>query len=914
MSDLNLKLKIAVDATNTPREIKKIIRGVGDVKTETSKLSTESKKTADNLDKMGKTGVAAAHDLKNGVKKAEKEVDDLSNKSKKAAKNVKKIGAAGIAAAHDLKSNMGKIKQVAAALAAAFAVRKLIDYTRQVASQAKELNNLSKTLQINRQELQVWQIAAESAGISAETMGDIFKDSQEKLGDFLATGGGEAKDIFERLKLNAEELQQLRPEEALKAIVVQMEAMGNVSQQEKIFLMESIANDASRLLPLLSDNAAELERIRALAAESNVIISDEENEKLLKANALLNELNLSWEGLTKEIGVAGSELLVAFGGGLIDIIRATSEAISAVTDAVSGFSDETFILIDSLTSGIPLIGGLVDGIELLRVTLTDAGNEALNAADSNDIMSEATSYAEQQVNLLTDADYRGVDAAAAKVKANLDKAKSYYDVADAAYEAARAQADADNLSRSIQNSAAGLGALGFARNTAAELDAVEKGLKMSLASDAVEKQTAALKKLEAAQDRLNKKRSGVGKGQGGGGGGSGGRKHSGGGRRRVPKGVAASHQRAGRAASKHAKALKKVERASVGVMQRLNDTNAKLTLSEREYFKKTLVTKKLSDDEIKLAMSLWDSNDALESNAEKAKKAAEAQKQLADELKSAAEQIFKDTRNPEEQFNIDKQKLDDLFKNDKYAEMAGGAEAYRRKLEQITQAYEQGILAQDRFKGSGVAAMADLKSAQESWASDFTDVLATAVTTGKVDFKSLADSIIQDLVRIAIRKYITSQLFSGMFGGGFAKGAAFSNGSVTPFAKGGVVSSPTLFPMSGNRTGLMGEAGDEAIMPLKRMGDGSLGVRALGLTAPTQANILINSAPQPANVQLNVVINETNNDKSSASSNSRKGGGGQDIIDLIVNLAAKKQNSEIINGGDARRAIQSTFNLSVAGR
>ncbi len=62
---------------------------------------------------------------------------------------------------------------------------------------------------------------------------------------------------------------------------------------------------------------------------------------------------------------------------------------------------------------------------------------------------------------------------------------------------------------------------------------------------------------------------------------------------------------------------------------------------------------------------------------------------------------------------------------------------------------------------------------------------------------------------------------------GFAKGGVFSGGRVTPFASGGVVSTPTYFPMRG-ATGLMGEAGAEAIMPLARGPDGRLGVAAGG--------------------------------------------------------------------------------------
>jgi phage-related minor tail protein len=62
---------------------------------------------------------------------------------------------------------------------------------------------------------------------------------------------------------------------------------------------------------------------------------------------------------------------------------------------------------------------------------------------------------------------------------------------------------------------------------------------------------------------------------------------------------------------------------------------------------------------------------------------------------------------------------------------------------------------------------------------------------------------------------------------GFAEGGAFSAGRVRAFAQGGVVGGPTLFPMRGG-TGLMGEAGPEAIMPLERGPDGRLGVAAGG--------------------------------------------------------------------------------------
>lgn len=95
---------------------------------------------------------------------------------------------------------------------------------------------------------------------------------------------------------------------------------------------------------------------------------------------------------------------------------------------------------------------------------------------------------------------------------------------------------------------------------------------------------------------------------------------------------------------------------------------------------------------------------------------------------------------------------------------------------------------------------------------------------------------IADTVYSAAMKPVQNAL-GGLIAGGinaissailpFENGASFSQGRVVPFASGGIVSSPTYFAMRG-ATGLMGEAGPEAIMPLSRGADGRLGVRSEG--------------------------------------------------------------------------------------
>jgi phage-related minor tail protein len=68
--------------------------------------------------------------------------------------------------------------------------------------------------------------------------------------------------------------------------------------------------------------------------------------------------------------------------------------------------------------------------------------------------------------------------------------------------------------------------------------------------------------------------------------------------------------------------------------------------------------------------------------------------------------------------------------------------------------------------------------------------------------------------------------------GGLASGSGsfLTSALPVPFAKGGVIASPVAFPLAGGRTGIAGEAGAEAILPLARGADGRLGVRADGGT------------------------------------------------------------------------------------
>jgi hypothetical protein len=127
-------------------------------------------------------------------------------------------------------------------------------------------------------------------------------------------------------------------------------------------------------------------------------------------------------------------------------------------------------------------------------------------------------------------------------------------------------------------------------------------------------------------------------------------------------------------------------------------------------------------------------------------------------------------------------------------------------------------------------------------ASSFEDSFMSIVdgtSSVKDAFRSMALDIVKHLYKVLVMQQMINSIGGAMsgssnatiakIGGGLesykaANGAAFSGGNVIPFASGGVVGSPTYFGMGGGQTGLMGEAGPEAIMPLKRGPDGKLGV------------------------------------------------------------------------------------------
>ena len=190
-----------------------------------------------------------------------------------------------------------------------------------------------------------------------------------------------------------------------------------------------------------------------------------------------------------------------------------------------------------------------------------------------------------------------------------------------------------------------------------------------------------------------------------------------------------------------------------------------------------------------------------------------------------------------------------------------------------------GTLRQIEAEKERHAVIEEAKAQQEALANTIESSMETgfmAMIDGtmsvKEAFKSMAAAIIKDLIRILILQTAIKALKTA-FGIPYADGGAFSGGSeIKAYADGGVVGGPTTFPMAGGKTGLMGEAGPEAIMPLKRGANGKLGVQMEGGGGDTinvvqnfsfQANgddsvkkIIAQAAPQIAQMTKSSLLND----------------------------------------------------------
>jgi len=264
-----------------------------------------------------------------GVKRATDELDRFSDEAKDAEKSSVNLGKAAKAAA-------GFIVKAGASIGAAGAA--LTAIAIKASDAQKEWQNLSKVAGDSVDTFKASAFAANQVGISAEKLADISKDTNEKLGEFIATGGGGFADFFNQVApqvgLTAEELQGLSGPQVLGRVQKAFE-QANVPIEQQSFYLESIASDTTALIPLLKNEGEELNRLTNRYNELN-----ESLQLTGAAEAGLRELSTNFDLLQQTAGNALNLITSQFAPDIAKFVNFITTSIPKATQSVIDFFDE----------------------------------------------------------------------------------------------------------------------------------------------------------------------------------------------------------------------------------------------------------------------------------------------------------------------------------------------------------------------------------------------------------------------------------------------------------------------------------------------------------------------------------------------------------------------------------------------
>lgn len=142
---------------------------------------------------------------------------------------------------------------------------------------ATELRLQAQLAAATTQEFQRYAIAAETVGIEQEALASQLKDFNEKTGEFLSSGGGEMADFFEQIApqvgITADAFRGLSGPQGLQLYYDSLEKAG-LSQQQMSFYLESMASDATALIPLLRNGGEGFKLLGDAAEQSGAIMSE----------------------------------------------------------------------------------------------------------------------------------------------------------------------------------------------------------------------------------------------------------------------------------------------------------------------------------------------------------------------------------------------------------------------------------------------------------------------------------------------------------------------------------------------------------------------------------------------------------------------------------------------------------------
>ncbi|WP_288477187.1 DUF4214 domain-containing protein [uncultured Pseudomonas sp.] len=250
-------------------------------------------------------------------------------------------------------------------LAAAGSIAGLVALTNSTIDYAKEVKNLASLSNASVEEFQRYAYGAKSVGVEQEKLADIFKDTTDRVGEFLARGSGEMSDFFKeiapKIGLTADAFKGLSGPQALQLYYSSLEKAG-ISQQQITTYMEQMADEASALALLLKNAGAGFKEFGDRAQTTGLIINAFDIDRLVKAKQSFTDLQATFTGVSRQIAV-----------GLLPGIEAVTDKLANMRD--NGAAEKIGQTIGFLAENVDILVAALGG--KLAAAFTKFGLEAV---------------------------------------------------------------------------------------------------------------------------------------------------------------------------------------------------------------------------------------------------------------------------------------------------------------------------------------------------------------------------------------------------------------------------------------------------------------------------------------------------------------------------------------------------------
>jgi hypothetical protein len=281
--------------------------------------------------------------------------------------------------------------QIATAAAATALAGAALSMTRSTVTAANEISQLAQVANATPEVFQRWSAASSTVGIEQEKLADILKDVNDRVGDFLQTGGGPMADFFDniapRVGVTADQFARLSGPEALQLYVSSLEKAG-VNSQEMTFYLEAMASDATRLIPLLQNGGTEMGRLGAQAEQLGAVLDSGAIAAMRRSELALVSMGQVFTGIRNKVAVAVAPSLEVLANAFVALASSTSpvsrafQTMLANLDRVAIYAGTfvTFLAgrwVAAMAAAALSVRGLATGLVFLRGALIRTGIGAL---------------------------------------------------------------------------------------------------------------------------------------------------------------------------------------------------------------------------------------------------------------------------------------------------------------------------------------------------------------------------------------------------------------------------------------------------------------------------------------------------------------------------------------------------------